>query len=80
MRTWAGSFLEPGDIMNLNLGGHLDTTARLQGSHDSIWGTKYLSNYGLGASGLKDPEPTCNLSISNQAREGITDMEETEVY
>jgi len=31
----------------------------LRGSHDSIWGTKGLLNKGLGALGLRGPEPKC---------------------
>jgi len=35
------------------------TLVRLRGSHDSIWGTKGPLNQGLGASGLRGPEPKC---------------------
>jgi len=35
------------------------TTARLPGSHDTIWGIKGLLNKGLGATGLRGPEPKC---------------------
>jgi len=35
------------------------TFVRLRGSLDFIWGTKGPLNQGLGASGLRDPEPKC---------------------
>ena len=36
-------FLEPRYIKNLNLGGPSGTATKLQGSHDTIWGTKGMS-------------------------------------
>jgi hypothetical protein len=58
-------FLEPEDIKSLGLGPS-GTIVRLQGSHDSIWGTKGPSNQGLGASGLTGPKPECK-SISHNS-------------
>ena len=56
--AYLGSFfLEPEDIRSVGLGAVWNY--RLQGSHDSIWGTKGLLNKGLGASGLRGPEPKC---------------------
>jgi len=51
--------LELEDIWKFRLGGPSGTLVRLGCSHDSIWGTKGPLNQGLGASGLRGPEPKC---------------------
>jgi len=67
--AYLGSFfLELEDIKSLGLGPSV-TSVRLRGSHDLIWGTKGPLNQGLGASGLKGPEPKCK-SINQPAATG----------
>ena len=57
--VYLGSFfLEPEDIMSLGLGA-IWNLSKATGSHDLIWGTKGPLNQGLGASGLRGPEPKC---------------------
>jgi len=69
--AYLGSFfLEPGDIRSLVLGAIMNTV-RLRGSYDLIWGTKGPLNQGLGASGMKGPEPKCK-SINQSPDQDIS--------
>jgi len=57
--------LETEDIKSLGLGA-IWNFSKVTGHHDSIWNTKGPLNQGLGASGLRGPEPKC-ISISDQS-------------
>jgi len=51
------------------------TIVRLRGSRDLIWGTKGPLNQGLGASGLRGPQPKCK-SINQSINQGADAIKE----